>query len=86
MKKLAGGILGRVLKIVGLLAGGWLFKNIDNIIETVQKAVKVIQDVWNGISNFVSGTIDIVKNIGKSILAFWEKIFRIWTLEKNQEN
>ena len=37
LKKTAGGILGRVLKIVGILAGGWLLKNIGGIIETVQK-------------------------------------------------
>ena len=48
-EKTAGGILGRVLKIVGILAGGWLLKNIDGIIKTVQKAVKVITGCleWN---------------------------------------
>ena len=38
--KTGGGIFGSVLKIVGLLAGAWLFKNIDNIKDTVEKAVK----------------------------------------------
>lgn len=83
LKKTAGGILGRVLKIVGILAGGWLLKNIGGIIETVQKGVKVITDVWNGIGDFVSGTIERVKNIGKSIVNFGKKIFSFGIGEKS---
>ena len=63
-----------MLKIVGLLAGAWLFKNIDNIKDTVEKAVKVIQDVWKGIGNFVTGSIDVVKGIAKTVLAFGKNI------------
>ena len=66
-------LFGSVLKIVGLLAGAWLFKNIDNIKDTVEKAIKKIQEVWKGIGDFVTGTIDVVKGIAKTVLAFVKK-------------
>ena len=77
IKKSGGGILNSVLKIIGLFAGAWLFKNIDNIKDTIEKAVKVIQDVWTGISNFVSGTFDIVKGLAKTVLAFGKNIIEL---------
>ena len=77
IKKSGGGILSSVLKIIGLFAGAWLFKNIDNIKDTIEKAVKVIQDVWTGISNFVSGTFDIVKGLAKTVLAFGKNIIEL---------
>ena len=77
IKKSGGGILNSVLKIVGLFAGAWLFNNIDNIKDTIEKAVKVIQDVWTGISNFVSGTFDIVKGLAKTVLAFGKNIIEL---------
>jgi len=83
LKKTGGGILGRVLKVIGILAGGWLLKNIGGIIETVQKGIKVITDVWNGIGNFVSGTIENVKNIGKAIVNTIKKIFGFKLEEKS---
>ena len=67
-------LFGSVLKIVGLLAGAWLFKNIDNIKDTVEKAIKKIQEVWKGIGDFVTGTIDVVKGIAKTVLAFGKNI------------
>ena len=67
-------LFGSVLKIVGLLAGAWLFKNIDNIKDTVEKAIKKIQEVWKGIGDFVTGSIDIVKGIAKTVLAFGKNI------------
>ena len=70
-------LFGNVLKLVGLFAGAWLFKNIDNIKDTIEKAVKVIQDVWTGISNFVSGTFDIVKGLAKTVLAFGKNIIEL---------
>tara|TARA_A100001388_G_scaffold74424_1_gene52839 strand:- start:3747 stop:4964 length:1218 start_codon:yes stop_codon:yes gene_type:complete len=77
IKKSGGGILNSVLKIIGLFAGAWLFKNIDNIKDTIEKAVKIIQDVWTGISNFVSGTFDIVKGLAKTVLAFGKNIIEL---------
>ena len=67
-------LFGSVLKIVGLLAGAWLFKNIDNIKDTVEKAIKKIQEVWKGIGDFVTGSIDVVKGIAKTVLAFGKNI------------
>ena len=48
-------LFGSVLKIVGLLAGAWLFKNIDNIKDTVEKAVKVIPGCLEGNRRFCFG-------------------------------
>ena len=67
--KTGGGIFGKILKVLLLIGGAWLLKNAENIIKTAQKAFKIIQDVWNGVSKFVSGTIDIVKGIAKLVLA-----------------
>jgi len=83
IKKSGGGILNSVLKIIGLFAGAWLFKNIDNIKDTIEKAVKVIQDVWTGISNFVSGTFDIVKGLAKTVLAFGKNIIELDFTDKS---
>ena len=83
IKKSGGGILNSVLKIVGLFAGAWLFNNIDNIKDTIEKAVKVIQDVWTGISNFVSGTFDIVKGLAKTVLAFGKNIIELDFTDKS---
>ena len=83
IKKSGGGILSSVLKIVGLFAGAWLFNNIDNIKDTIEKAVKVIQDVWTGISNFVSGTFDIVKGLAKTVLAFGKNIIELDFTDKS---
>ena len=83
IKKSGGGILNIVLKIVGLFAGAWLFNNIDNIKDTIEKAVKVIQDVWTGISNFVSGTFDIVKGLAKTVLAFGKNIIELDFTDKS---
>ena len=83
IKKSGGGILNCVLKIVGLFAGAWLFNNIDNIKDTIEKAVKVIQDVWTGISNFVSGTFDIVKGLAKTVLAFGKNIIELDFTDKS---
>mgnify|MGYP001325327563 CR=1 FL=1 len=74
IKKSGGGILNSVLKIIGLFAGAWLFKNIDNIKDTVEKAIKKIQEVWKGIGDFVTGSIDVVKGIAKTVLAFGKNI------------
>ena len=74
LKKTGKGILGRILNVVGLLAGGWLLKNMDNIIETVKKGIKVVTDVWERIGNFVSGTLDTVKGFAKTVLAFGKNI------------
>ena len=60
--KTGGGIFGKILKVLLLIGGAWLLKNAENIIKTAQKAFKIIQDVWNGVSKFVGGTIDIVEN------------------------
>ena len=67
-------LFGSVLKIIGLFAGAWLFKNIDNIKDTVEKAIKKIQEVWTGIGDFVTGSIDVVKGIAKTVLAFGKNI------------
>ena len=67
-------LFGSVLKIIGLFAGAWLFKNIDNIKDTVEKAIKKIQEVWKGIGDFVTGSIDVVKGIAKTVLAFGKNI------------
>ena len=83
IKKSGGGILNSVLKIVGLFAGAWLFNNIDNIKDTIEKAVKVIQDVWTVISNFVSGTFDIVKGLAKTVLAFGKNIIELDFTDKS---
>ena len=83
IKKSGGGILNSVLKIVGLFAGAWLFNNIDNIKDTIEKAVKVIQDVWTGISNFVSGTFDIVKGLATTVLAFGKNIIELDFTDKS---
>ena len=83
IKKSGGGILNSVLKIVGLVAGAGLFNNIDNIKDTIEKAVKVIQDVWTGISNFVSGTFDIVKGLAKTVLAFGKNIIELDFTDKS---
>tara|TARA_B100000925_G_scaffold174020_1_gene131092 strand:- start:51 stop:1268 length:1218 start_codon:yes stop_codon:yes gene_type:complete len=77
IKKTGSGIFGGVMRIIALFAGAWLFKNMDNIKDTVEKAVKVIQDVWTGISNFVSGTFDIVKGLAKTVLAFGKNIIEL---------
>ena len=74
MKKAGGSLLSRVLKLVGLFAGAWIVKNIGGLIETVEKGIKVVTDVWNGIGNFVGGSIDTVKGIGKLILGFGQNI------------
>ena len=74
MKKTGGSLLSRVLKLVGLFAGAWIVKNIGGLIETVEKGIKVVTDVWNGIGNFVGGSIDTVKGIGKLILGFGQNI------------
>ena len=83
IKKSGGGILNSVLKIVGLFAGAWLFNNIDNIKDTIEKAVKVIQDVWTGISNFVSGTFYIVNGLAKTVLAFGKNIIELDFTDKS---
>ena len=67
--KTGGGIFSKIIKVLLLIGGAWLLKNAENIIKTAQKAFKIIQDVWNGVSKFVSGTIDIVKGIAKLVLA-----------------
>ena len=71
------------MRIIALFAGAWLFKNIDNIKDTVEKAVKVIQDVWTGISDFVSGTFDIVKGLAKTVLAFGKNIIELDFTDKS---
>ena len=67
--KTGGGIFGKIIKVLLLIGGAWLLKNAENIIKTAQKAFKIIQDVWNRVSKFVGGTIDIVKGMAKLILA-----------------
>ena len=83
IKKTGSGIFGGVMRIIALFAGAWLFKNMDNIKDTVEKAVKVIQDVWTGISNFVSGTFDIVKGLAKTVLAFGKNIIELDFTDKS---
>ena len=83
IKKTGGGIFGSIMRIIALFAGAWLFKNIDNIKDTVEKAVKVIQDVWTGISDFVSGTFDIVKGLAKTVLAFGKNIIELDFTDKS---
>ena len=74
IKKSGGGILNSVLKIIGLFAGAWLFKNIDNIKDTIENAIEKIKGVWTGIGDFVMGTVDTVKGIAKTVLAFGKNI------------
>ena len=67
-------LFGNVLKLVGLFAGAWLFKNIDNIKDTIENAIEKIKGVWTGIGDFVMGTVDTVKGIAKTVLAFGKNI------------
>ena len=67
-------LFGNVFKIIGLFAGAWLFENFDSIKDTVENAIKKIQDVWTRIGDFVTGTVDTVKGIAKTVLAFGKNI------------
>ena len=83
IKKTGGNIFGDVLKIIGLLAGAWLVENIDGIMATVKKAIGIVTDVWERIGNFVTGTIDIVKGLAKTVLAFGKNIIEFDFADKS---
>ena len=60
--------------MMGLFAGAWLLQNAGNIMEKIQGGMDFITDVWKKIGNFIEGSMDFVKGLGKLILAAGENI------------
>tara|TARA_A100001035_G_scaffold239182_1_gene204132 strand:+ start:3354 stop:4610 length:1257 start_codon:yes stop_codon:yes gene_type:complete len=74
IKKTGGNLLSRALTVMGLFAGAWLLQNAGNIMEKIQGGMDFITDVWKKIGNFIEGSMDFVKGLGKLILAAGENI------------